>query len=804
MLELLKVFLERSGDIDVDTVGSPEDALARLAKGGHDAVVSDFLMPGMDGLQLLKRVRAEHGDMPFVLLTGRGREDVAIEALNSGADFYLPKGADPKTQFAELTQMIRATVEKRRSQLREHETSDLLGAVVRSSPGALVVVDPEGKVIMWNPAATQVFGWTEEEVLGKPPPIIPPGKEGEFRDIVARTLDGTMKSGTELKRLRKDGDLRDVIGNFARIMEKDGVPRGAVAVFTDVTRLKRMEEDLRRINKLYGFLSHTNATIVRAKDQKWLFDEACRVAVEHGRFTMASVSVLDPDGHLVHRSCSGIEMEQLEAMCVPNPDGRRPTRPMDIAVQEGRTVVSSDMETDFGTEPWFSALADRGVKSISALPLRESERIIGALTICSTEPCFLTKEERLLLEEVSADLSFALDGLRTEKAKRRAQSTLKRESEFTQAVLDTAGAIIIVLDSEGRIVRFNKEAEEVTGMTADEVHGRHIWETFVPEELRPRVREGFARMLAEGVVRDHEDTWVTKGGARRLVQWTDTVLRNGEGDIRYIIATGIDVTERRKDQEDLRRKTEEALMARNRAQTYLDFMTHDIMNIITPLASYSEMLLHGDADPAMVERYATKMMEQTTRLARFVTHVRKLAHSEIDARQGFEAADLRRVLGEREAELRDRYRFKRVIISYSMPEGPVMVRGKGYAADVLAEVLENAVKHSDSPEAVIEVTIRSEVDGAGTRTWRVDVADHGPGIPDEQKRTLLAESLVDDSSKTRGVATSFPFMTMIVEHMGGSLTIEDRVDGDHTKGARIVLRLPVASDLQGQQDAEGA
>ena len=115
LLEVGKVFLETGGEFSVDTRSSVSGALDALRKTRYDAVISDYQMPGRDGISFLKQVREEYGNLPFILFTGRGREEVVIEALNSGADFYLQKGGEPKAQFAELAHKVRLAVRSRRA-----------------------------------------------------------------------------------------------------------------------------------------------------------------------------------------------------------------------------------------------------------------------------------------------------------------------------------------------------------------------------------------------------------------------------------------------------------------------------------------------------------------------------------------------------------------------------------------------------------------------------------------------------------------------------------------------------------------
>ena len=99
LLELGKLFLEESGEFSVDTASSAADALDCLNHKNYEAVVSDYQMPEMDGIGFLKRVRATDTAISFIIFTGRSREEIVIEALNNGADFYLQKGGDPDTLY---------------------------------------------------------------------------------------------------------------------------------------------------------------------------------------------------------------------------------------------------------------------------------------------------------------------------------------------------------------------------------------------------------------------------------------------------------------------------------------------------------------------------------------------------------------------------------------------------------------------------------------------------------------------------------------------------------------------------------
>ena len=116
LLEVGKLFLEMDGEISVETVLSASAALESLKKQSFDAIVSDYQMPVMDGIAFLKQVRSRFDTIPFILFTGRGREEVVIEALNEGADFYLQKGGHPNALYAELSHKIHQAVSRTRAE----------------------------------------------------------------------------------------------------------------------------------------------------------------------------------------------------------------------------------------------------------------------------------------------------------------------------------------------------------------------------------------------------------------------------------------------------------------------------------------------------------------------------------------------------------------------------------------------------------------------------------------------------------------------------------------------------------------
>lgn len=130
LLEIGKRFLERSGEFQIITAVSGEEALGIIRSRPVDAIVSDYQMPEMDGISLLKEIRSRYPDLPFVLFTGKGREEVVIEAIDNGADFYLQKGGDPKAQFAELEHKISQAVRRSAAEANRRLNEVRLNAMI--------------------------------------------------------------------------------------------------------------------------------------------------------------------------------------------------------------------------------------------------------------------------------------------------------------------------------------------------------------------------------------------------------------------------------------------------------------------------------------------------------------------------------------------------------------------------------------------------------------------------------------------------------------------------------------------------
>jgi PAS domain S-box-containing protein len=132
---------------------------------------------------------------------------------------------------------------------------------------------------------------------------------------------------------------------------------------------------------------------------------------------------------------------------------------------------------------------------------------------------------------------------------------LRKEQDFSSAVLDAAGSLINVVDREGRIVRWNRACEELSGRAAAELGTPGTWMDVLPEDEVGLVVERIERIFAGEVRNTGENHWIRPGGERRLISWTNTALLDLHGDVEFAVGLGVDVTDSRRAELDLRRTT---------------------------------------------------------------------------------------------------------------------------------------------------------------------------------------------------------------------------------------------------------
>lgn len=249
ILDISKKFLERTGQMTVTTVKSAREGLGRMAQVRYDVIVCDYEMPEMNGVQLLRELRI-HGDhTPFIIFTGKGREQIVIEALNAGATFYFEKGANPRALYEELAKHIRQAHDRRIAESALKENEEKYRALIEHGLEGIAILDLGGKVLFANRAAARTFDIESPELLiGRSvfEFIAPESRQAVDNDFseVGRGNDAYLA----VYKCTTAKGRQIWIDSIGKKIMYEGSPADLISI-RDITELKQTTETLSKVNR---------------------------------------------------------------------------------------------------------------------------------------------------------------------------------------------------------------------------------------------------------------------------------------------------------------------------------------------------------------------------------------------------------------------------------------------------------------------------------------------------------------------------------------------------------------------------
>jgi PAS domain S-box-containing protein len=266
LLDVLKLFSERSHEMSVHTTQSAKEALEILPEKTFDAIIVDYDMPEINGIEFLKILRSEGDTTPVIIFTGVGHEQTAIEAINHGANFFLKKGEDPQMQFRELVTMVKKAVEMTYLGKNLGTTKRVISDMINFSSDPGFAIDREGKIVAWNTSMEQLTDTAASDMLGKNDYIYAEPFFGTRKKMLANLIfepddeikrhkymivsrvakgqviavtKGIKRDGSEWTLWAKAMPLYDGQGNFIAAVE---TVRDVTATFKDIVILDEAQE----------------------------------------------------------------------------------------------------------------------------------------------------------------------------------------------------------------------------------------------------------------------------------------------------------------------------------------------------------------------------------------------------------------------------------------------------------------------------------------------------------------------------------------------------------------------------------
>lgn len=353
-----------------------------------------------------------------------------------------------------------------------------------------------------------------------------------------------------------NGRKRIFENRAAPLRYDDGRLDAVVEVVRDITVRKEEEERIGRFRDLYAAISHTNKAITQCENRQDLFEQICRIVVEFGGFSLATVVLLEAEGNIRSIAHYGKASHYLDTLIVHADASRMEGQgPTGTAIREGHACICNDFHNNPGTTPWREEALKYGIKSSAAFPLKNGGETVGALKVYAERVGFFDDEIVALLLEMSANISFALDNFSREVGRKAAEEALRSSEEQLKLVLEGSSDGFCDWHVDKRIVKMSVHYCQMLGYQLHELaQTPETIKSLVHPEDWPRV-EAF---LNDELINRHpafeievrmkhksgEWKWIRHRG--KVVEWSD------KGYAGRVAGTCTDITDKIQYVEELR------------------------------------------------------------------------------------------------------------------------------------------------------------------------------------------------------------------------------------------------------------
>jgi PAS domain S-box-containing protein len=353
--------------------------------------------------------------------------------------------------------------------------------------------------------------------------------------------------------------------------------------------------------------------------------------------------------------------------------------------------------------------------------------------------------------------------------------------ENVRLLMESTDEGIMGVDSHDRCTFMNSSALKMLGYTLKGVKGNNMHDLIHHSKANGQpcsVEECCVlQSLKTGIgCRYSGDIFWKKDGTPFPIEYSSYPVME-KGNIAGAVVTFVDITERKKAEDEIRD-------ARKQAEMYVDLMGHDINNMNQTGIGYLELALDKLSLSDEDRVYLQKPLEALYNSSRLIDTVRKLQmvraravkHTKVDMCQMLQEV----------ISLCGHEPGRDVKINYKPGQG-CYVMADELLKDVFSNIIGNAIKHSTGP-VTIDIELKTTFED-NKAYYRVDISDNGPGIPDELKRRLFGRA-ERGATKATGRGLGLYLVKSLVDDFHGKVWVEDRVPGDHTKGARFIVLLP--------------
>ncbi len=769
LLRIGRLFLEKNQGLAVSTCESALDAIKILSTQPFDAIISDYQMPGMDGIQFLKYLRQNGDDTPFIIFTGKSREDVVIEAFNNGADFYMQKGGDPRSQFAELQNKIQYAIERKKTEKALKESEERYRNVVEAQTEFICRFRPDGTHLFVNEAYSTFFGMQNEEIIGTQfkPRIHPDDRKSVTRLFQSLTPENP-SAFSEQRIIMPDGRIVWQRWNTRAIYDEKGKLSEYQSVGRDITELMDREQELQQKNMelqaSYEQLAATEEEIRQQLDEIIATQTALRESEQRYQAVIENQSELicrfRPDGtHILVNDAYARYFKKEKHQIMGKPFS--PTIHPDDQEIVSRFFASLTYQNPQGTIEHRLIMPDGEIRWVhwddQALfdeygHVKEYQSVGRDITEKKQAEEAL-KEQNLELNAAYEQLAATEEEIRQQLDEIiKTQAALQESEQRYQAVIENQSEFICRFKPDGTHILVNDAYARYFGTTKDQLLGEKFSPDIHPEDSE-KVSRFFASLTREHPIGTIEHRIIMPDGEVRWQQWNDRAIVDEYGHIKEYQSVGRDITEKKQMEETLR-------LTNNKLHLLSSITRHDILNKIMIAQGYLDLTREIDASTS-ISQYLDNVTDAVSAIKGQIIFTRE--YEQLGIREPVWTPIWSTIGKDYDHGLE---------ISYDGPKARILA--DPMIQKVFSNLIDNTLRHGEGADQ-IQIRCR-ETESGLTITYE----DNGPGIPHEEKKRIF----------DRGFGKNTGYGLFLVQEILTITRISITENGEPGKGARFEMFVP--------------
>ena len=736
--KMLKFLLEKN-DYRVWVAYNGREALDMITKKGTPSlVISDIVMPEMDGYELCRHIKDEQNlkNIPVILLTALSESNDVLKGLECGADNFITKPYDEKYILLRVQYMLANRL------IHDREKMEM--------------------------GIKMFFGGQEYYITAARQQIL---------DLLISTYETALQKNIELQKVQYE------LKTLNEQLEKKVEERTA-ALKAEMEVRRRAEEELYKVNRALKTLSEGNRALVRSTDESELIHRICRIIVEIGGYRLAWIGFAQQDGKnnsLRVLAQYGYEEEELEGMEISLADMKTCEAQ---ALLTGKPCIARNILTDPDHTKQRAEAIRQGYASSISIPFITDGQASGMLNIYAKEPDAFDEQEVKLLAETAEDLAFGIKTLRMRAEHEKAEIEINRLASIIKNIPES----VCTIDLNGNIFSWNDGAEKMLGYKKEEIIGKPIT-IIIPEELAQKELEHCLGILnKDGFFTDYESVRLTKDGRIIPVEITGVALRDENQNITVYASIIKDITER-KNAVELRIEKEALEYASKAKSEFMANMSHELRTPLNAIIGFSQLLDAGMGGELKEKQkhYINNITTAGIFLLNLINDILDLSKIEAGKIElNIEKIPLQATLEETITLIKEKAMKHNIIIKKEFETGlDLMDADKQRVKQILFNLLSNAIKFSKDEGGTVTITTR-KVD----ENVQISVCDTGIGIKPENIGKLFQKFEQLDkgiSQKYGGTGLGLAITKQLVEQHGGRIWAESK----YGEGSTFTFTLPL-------------